>query len=158
MKKKYQRLWLLLAVFVLAGFSAFLVTKGLEKDIMYFMTASDVVKTPPLRSFRLGGLVQQYSLQSKDLGGYYFVVTDGKASIAVDYVGNLPDLFREGQGVVVDGELQADGSMKALRVLAKHDENYVPPQLGEEYRRVILSKAQGPAPWKREANNGEATR
>ena len=84
-------------------------------------------EAPKNRTFRIGGMVKAGSVQRKDLT-VHFVVTDTVKEVAVSYTGILPDLFREGKGVVAQGKLGADGQMVASEVLAKHDENYMPPE------------------------------
>lgn len=108
-----------------------LVAKALERNIAYFYTPSEVQEaglTPETR-IRLGGMVEDQSVESIDGIETTFRVTDGGQSIRVSYSGILPDLFREGQGVIAQGRLQSDGSFIADTILAKHDENYVPKEL-----------------------------
>ena len=97
------------------------------------------------RAIRLGGLVEAGSVQKTGDGVVAFVVTDNAATTRVVYHGDLPDLFREGQGIVADGTLQPDGSFQASRVLAKHDENYMPRDLANSLKEkgVKLGKGAG---------------
>ena len=96
---------------------------------MFFFTPTEVVanKAPQGRTFRIGGMVEKGSVK-RDGVDVHFVVTDTAKSIPVVYKGALPDLFREGKGVVAQGQLGADGVFRASEVLAKHDENYMPPE------------------------------
>ena len=108
-----------------------LVAKALERNIAYFYTPSEIhdAGLVPETRIRLGGMVEDNSVESSNGIETTFHVTDGGESIRVTYTGILPDLFREGQGVIAQGRLQADGSFVADTILAKHDENYVPKEL-----------------------------
>jgi cytochrome c-type biogenesis protein CcmE len=111
--------------------AAVLLLQALRANLVFFLSPSQVVSegAPRSRAFRLGGLVERGSVQ-RGLDGLSvrFVVTDLAQRVPVSYRGLLPDLFREGKGVVVAGRLQADGSFLAAEVLAKHDENYMPAE------------------------------
>ena len=113
------------------GFTAF------RKNMMYFYTPSDLValqaegKAPTNARLRLGGLVEKGSLKRGDGLQVSFLLADCAQKLSVRYEGILPDLFREGQGIVTTGQLNADGSFRAEEVLAKHDENYMPPELAD---------------------------
>ena len=106
---------------------------------MFFVSPSDLAKQPDNgRSVRLGGLVKEGSVHRETVDGHpvaSFGVTDGRATVRVDYSGILPDLFREGQGVVVLGTLQPGGTFRASEVLAKHDENYMPKEVADALKR-----------------------
>lgn len=117
-------------VLVLAA-AAMLVMFALKDSIVFFHTPSDIAekKIEPGARFRLGGLVKQGSVVRGEGTAVSFTVTDTLKDIPVTYVGVLPDLFREGQGVVTEGKLGADGTFGADSVLAKHDENYMPPEV-----------------------------
>ncbi len=107
---------------------------SLQQNLLYFQSPSEIaeVAMPPGRQFRLGGLVKPDSVdRAKDGLSTHFIVTDGPAEIVVQYVGTLPDLFREGQGVITRGALNDEGKFMATEVLAKHDENYMPPEVAE---------------------------
>jgi cytochrome c-type biogenesis protein CcmE len=107
------------------------VSIALRDEIVFFYDPSEVVagnKVQPGERFRIGGLVAEGSVEKQDTA-VSFTVTDGAASVPVKFVGILPDLFREGQGVIAEGTLDANGSFKADNVLAKHDENYIPKEL-----------------------------
>ena len=129
MTPKRKRLWLLVASLSVLGAAAALVLTALNDNIVFFYSPTQVAqKHPgPERRFRLGGLVEQGSVK-KDGQEVRFSVTDLQKTVPVIYRGLLPDLFREGKGVVVAGRLQPDGWFEATQVLAKHDENYMPPE------------------------------
>jgi cytochrome c-type biogenesis protein CcmE len=107
---------------------------SLQQNLLYFQSPSDLAMQPipPGRQFRLGGLVKPGSVSRVGDGlATRFVVTDGPKEVIVEYVGILPDLFREGQGVIARGALNDAGLFAATEVLAKHDENYMPPEVAE---------------------------
>ena len=134
MTRKRRRLYLVFAaMLILAGASA-LVLGALQSEITYFYSPSDLVadKAPTGRSIRLGGLVEEGSVERLDDGvTTIFRVTDLSESVPVTYRGLLPDLFREGQGVVTEGSIGADGAFVAREVLAKHDETYMPREVAD---------------------------
>ena len=111
------------------GIAAALVLNALNSNIALYVTPSDVAagKSPKGQAFRIGGMVKDGSVKRDNLT-VRFVVTDMVKEIPVAYTGILPDLFKEGKGAVVQGKLGPDGSFTASEVLAKHDENYMPPQ------------------------------
>ena len=111
------------------GIAAALVLNALNSNIALYVTPTDVAagKAPSGQAFRIGGMVKDGSLRRDNLT-VHFVVTDMAREIPVSYTGILPDLFKEGKGAVVQGRLGADGNFTASEVLAKHDENYMPPQ------------------------------
>ncbi|HWI78609.1 MAG TPA: cytochrome c maturation protein CcmE [Ramlibacter sp.] len=111
------------------GVAAALVLNALNSNIALYVTPSDVAagKSPKGQAFRIGGMVKDGSVKRDNLT-VRFVVTDMVKEIPVAYTGILPDLFKEGKGAVVQGKLGPDGSFTASEVLAKHDENYMPPQ------------------------------
>jgi len=134
MKPRHKRL-----AFIAAGVGAFalatlLVLNALQSNLVFFFSPSQVTanEAPRNGAFRIGGLVEAGSVQRAADGiTMHFVVTDLAQRVAVNYRGLLPDLFREGKGVVVAGRLHADGSFEATQVLAKHDENYMPPEAAD---------------------------
>lgn len=131
MKPKNQRLVLVaLAVSALVG-AVLLAMWGLKDRAAYFVTPSDLAAHPQVeRSLRLGGMVEQGSVhRAADGLRVEFTVTDFKASTPVSYRGILPDLFREGSGVVAEGRMTAGGLFEADNILAKHDERYLPPPI-----------------------------
>jgi cytochrome c-type biogenesis protein CcmE len=111
--------------------AAALTLTAFRKNLMAFYTPSDLVQVPARARMRLGGMVEQGSLRRGDGLAVSFVVADCTSSIPVRYEGILPDLFREGQGVVASGHLDERRIFVADEVLAKHDENYMPPQVAE---------------------------
>ena len=114
---------------VAVSVAAALVLNALNSNIALYVTPSDVAagKSPKGQAFRIGGMVKDGSMKRDNLT-VHFVVTDMVKEIPVSYTGILPDLFKEGKGAVVQGKLGPDGSFTASEVLAKHDENYMPPQ------------------------------
>ena len=132
MKPKNQRLILLSAALIAVLAAVLLAMWGLRDRASYFYTPADIVagKAPEGQPSRLGGMVKQGSIQRAGDGiTIRFVVTDGKAETPVRYRGIVPDLFREGSGAVAEGRLQGD-TFIADTILAKHDERYMPPELG----------------------------
>jgi cytochrome c-type biogenesis protein CcmE len=114
------------------GLATALILRAFNQNLMYFYSTSDVVagKAPSARDFRIGGLVVNGSLKRLPNSlTVNFVLSDLKKEVTVTYTGILPDLFREGQGIVANGQLGADGVFIAREVLAKHDENYMPPEV-----------------------------
>jgi len=108
--------------------------KSLDENIMFFFTPSEVAKgkAPRDRLFRIGGMVVNGSVSRPGNGlTVQFDLTDNTSSVTVRYTGILPDLFREGQGIIANGQLGEDGAFVAQQVLAKHDENYMPPEIAE---------------------------
>jgi len=137
MTRKQRRLVLIGSAIAVLAIAAALVLNALRDSIVFFSTPSDVVakKIEPGQRFRLGGLVAPGSLKRGDNLVVSFTVTDGAASLPVAYQGILPDLFREGQGVVAEGALDGSGSFKADNVLAKHDETYMPKDVADALKK-----------------------
>ena len=133
MTRKQRRLSLIGFAGVVLAVAAGLVLYALTDRIVFFNSPSDVIaqKPPSGSRLRLGGLVAEGSVVKGKDGDVKFAVTDGAATIPVAFRGILPDLFREGQGVVTEGVMAADGSFAADNVLAKHDENYMPREVVE---------------------------
>ena len=133
LRPKHQRLFLALLVILALVAAALLAMWGLADRAAYFHTPTDIAagKAKGGEAIRLGGMVEKGSL--KELGGtaVRFVVTDGSAKVAVTYRGILPDLFREGSGMVAEGRM-VGGTFVADMILAKHDERYMPPQPGNQ--------------------------
>lgn len=131
MTRKQKRLAGIGIIGCVIALSAILVTTALRDEIVFFYDPTDVVeltKVAPGQNFRLGGLVEEGSLK-KDGSRVDFIITDGNKSVPVTFDGLLPDLFREGQGVIAEGQLTQAGLFEAGNILAKHDENYVPKEL-----------------------------
>jgi len=140
MKPRHRRLVFVALGLVLLGVTAALVLNAFRSNLVFFFSPTQVAnkEAPVNKTFRLGGLVEQGSLKRLPDGvTVSFVVTDTGKSIPVRYKGILPDLFREGKGVVAQGRLEADGVFQAQEVLAKHDENYMPPEAAD-----AIAKAQ----------------
>ena len=129
MKSRHKRLALIVGGLAALGVASALILSAFQENLVFFFSPSDVVaqKAPRDRSFRVGGLVEEGSVK-RDGVLVSFRVTDTAQTIAVVYQGILPDLFREGKGVVAQGKLGTDGVFRASEVLAKHDENYMPPE------------------------------
>lgn len=131
MKSRHKKLILIAVVVLLLGAVAALVLNAFRSNLVFFFSPTQVAKgeAPRDRSFRIGGLVEVGSVRrEKDGVTAHFRVTDTAQTIAVDYTGLLPDLFKEGKGVVAEGRLSDTGVFVATQVLAKHDENYMPPE------------------------------
>ncbi len=143
LKRKYKRLYFVAIGLVLLGLATGLILNALEKNIVLFLSPSQVVETPPAsgKTFRLGGVVERGSLIKGENAQVEFRVSDGTTSILVVYKGILPDLFREKQGVVADGKL-VDRIFQADEILAKHDENYMPPEVAETIKKMGQWKGQ----------------
>jgi cytochrome c-type biogenesis protein CcmE len=123
----------------LLGTATAMVLAAFNDNLLFFYGPSDLAEKAigPGRRIRIGGLVEQQSLvRQADSHGVAFRVTDGKTVIAVVYDGVLPDLFREGQGVIAEGRLRADGVFAATSVLAKHDEKYMPPEVADALKKA----------------------
>ena len=142
MKPRHRRLlWIAAGVGVLA-IAAGLILNAFQANLVFFFSPSQVLarEAPAAssgRSFRIGGLVEAGSLQRDNDGlTSRFRVTDLRATIPVAYTGILPDLFKEGKGVVAEGRLGPDGTFVASQVLAKHDENYMPPQAADALKQA----------------------
>ena len=136
MKLKHRRLTFVLIGLGLLGIAAALVLSALEESIVFFHSPTDMVEDPPTgdRRLRLGGLVEDGSVERGDGTVIQFRVTDMVNTIPVAFTGVLPDLFREGQGVVAEGHFK-DGVFVADQVLAKHDENYMPPEVADALKK-----------------------
>jgi len=136
MTPKRKRLWLLLASLCVLGAAATLVLTALNDNIVFFYSPTQVAekKPGPERRFRLGGLVEAGSVQ-KSGQEVRFTVTDMNKTVKVVYRGLLPDLFREGQGVIAEGALDQAGLFKADSVLAKHDEKYMPKEVADALKK-----------------------
>jgi cytochrome c-type biogenesis protein CcmE len=124
---------------ILAGVAGavFLALTAFQKNLLYFYTPSQVAsgEAPKDYTFRVGGLVVQGSVKRKEGVTVFFDVTDGSATVPVTFTGILPDLFREGQGIISIGKMNGQGVFEASEVLAKHDENYMPPEVGEALKK-----------------------
>ena len=144
MKPRHKRFVLIGVGIAGLALSAGLVLSAFQKNLVFFFTPSQVVanEAPVGKSFRVGGLVEKGSVKrAADGVTVQFVVTDTAKSIPVSYRGILPDLFREGKGVVTQGKLGPDGLFRAEEVLAKHDENYMPPAAQDALNQATAKAA-----------------
>ena len=131
MKPRHKRIALIVGSLAALGVAAALILNAFQSNLVFFFSPSQVLanEAPPGRAFRIGGMVEAGSLKRQDDGlTVRFNVTDTAKTVPVVYRGILPDLFREGKGVVAQGQLGTDGVFHANQVLAKHDENYMPPE------------------------------
>ena len=131
MKPRHRKLALIVLVVAVLGIAVALVLNAFNSNLVFFFSPTQVAngEAPTSRAFRIGGLVEAGSIRREADGlTTRFVVTDTAKSMPVTYTGILPDLFKEGKGVVAEGRLGADGLFSATQVLAKHDENYMPPE------------------------------
>lgn len=148
MNKRQQRMAVIAVALTMLGGATLLTLNGLKQSVSLFYAPADLAKADTHgRLIRLGGLVQSGSVARQGTA-LLFTVTDGAASVSVRYQGDPPDLFRENQGVVAEGRMQADGSFTAERVLAKHDENYMPREVAKalQARGEWRGPALDPAP------------
>ncbi len=139
MKPRHKRIAAIVLGVAALGVAAALVLSAFNENLVFFFTPSQIVahEAPQGRTFRIGGMVEKGSVRRQADGvTVQFIVTDTAKSIPVTYKGSLPDLFREGKGVVAQGQLGADGVFRAIEVLAKHDENYMPPEAAEAVKRA----------------------
>ena len=145
MKTRHKRLVLATGVLACLGGATALVMNAFQSNLVFFYTPSQVhaQEAPTGRTFRLGGLVVQDSVKRAGVD-VRFLVTDTSQSVPVRYSGLLPDLFKEGKGVVAQGQFR-DGVFEAKEVLAKHDENYMPPEAAEALKKAALANAANPA-------------
>jgi cytochrome c-type biogenesis protein CcmE len=152
MTRRRRRLWILLSCGLGLGSATALTLAAFRDNLVFFLAPSDLAHKAPIagRNFRLGGLVEQGSVQRATDDGRpaaKFRITDGGASVEVTFVGILPDLFREGQGVVTLGTLQPDGTFRASEVLAKHDETYMPKDVADALKKTgHWNPSSGPPP------------
>ena len=148
MTRKQRRLTLIGIALAVLGLAAGLVLYSLSGSITLFQSPTDIVEKnlQPGARMRLGGLVQAGSVRRGQNMEVAFTVTDGRNSIPVSYRGILPDLFREGQGVVTEGVLGPDRAFRADSVLARHDENYMPKEVADSLKRQGHWKPGDPAP------------
>ena len=142
MKLRTKRGLAIMGGLACVGFATYMVVQTFQSNLVFFYSPSQIManEAPKDRTFRVGGLVEENSIK-RDPGGLKvnFVVTDLAHRIEVSYEGLLPDLFKEGKGVVAEGRLNSTGSFTASQVLAKHDENYMPPEAAD-----ALAKAKKP--------------
>jgi len=139
MKPRHKRIAIAVGVVAVVGAAAALVLNAFQSNLVFFFSPSQIAskEAPVGRTFRLGGLVVAGSVK-RDGVAVNFMVTDTAQSVPVRYQGILPDLFKEGKGVVAQGQLR-DGVFEAKEVLAKHDENYMPPEAAEALKNAAKS-------------------
>ena len=134
MKRRHKRIAFIFVGLAGLGIAAYLVANAFRDNLVFFFSPTQVVakEAPVNRTFRIGGLVQEGTLK-RDTDGLTvrFTVTDTAANVPVVYKGILPDLFKEGRGCVAQGKMDSEGVFQADQVLAKHDENYMPPEAGQ---------------------------
>ena len=137
MSLRFQRLFLILVTFVLLLAAVLLILFNSQKNIIFFYTPSELINEKPKvgQNIRIGGFVKEDSLKKITINSYEFEITDNNNAIFVYYNGILPDLFREGQGAVVDGIIEKPYTIKASNIYAKHDENYMPASIKEDLEK-----------------------
>ncbi|MBH62520.1 MAG: cytochrome c maturation protein CcmE [Alphaproteobacteria bacterium] len=139
MTRRRRRLYFILSSMAMLGVATALMLNAFSESLVFFHSPSEIAEKgiPAERRFRLGGLVEENSVEKANDGvTISFRVTDTAVSVPVRYRGLLPDLFREGQGVVADGALDGSGTFVATEILAKHDETYMPPEVAEALKKA----------------------
>ena len=141
MKRRHRRITFIVVALASLGLAAYLAASAFRNNLVFFFSPTQVAakEAPVDRTFRIGGLVQEGSLKRDGLN-VQFTVTDTAYNVPVVYKGILPDLFKEGRGCVAQGKIGADGVFQAEQVLAKHDENYMPPEAGEALDKAKHAK------------------
>ncbi len=131
-KKVKLRAFFILLIFLSVALAIFLVFKSLEENVVYFKSPTEVKNLPELetKKIRVGGMVKKNSIRTNE-SEINFIITDYKNELVVSFKGSLPNLFEEGKGVVAEGFLKDRSYLKAIKILAKHDENYMPPEVNE---------------------------
>lgn len=145
MKSRHRKLLVITLAVVGLGIAITLILNAFQSNLVFFFSPSEVAegKAPTERAFRIGGLVEEGSVKREGDGlTTRFVVTDTAKTMPVVYTGILPDLFKEGKGVVAEGRLGTDGLFTASQVLAKHDENYMPPEAADAIDKAQKSLVQ----------------
>ena len=131
-KKVKLRAFFILLIFLSTALTIFLIIKALEENVVYFKSPTEIKNLPELDSkkIRVGGMVKKSSIKTNDTE-INFVITDFKNELLVSFKGSVPNLFEEGKGVVAEGFLKDRSYLKAVKILAKHDENYMPPEVAD---------------------------
>ena len=131
-KKVKLRAFFILLIFLSVALIIFLAFKALEENVVYFKSPTEIKNLPELETnkIRVGGMVKKNSIRTRD-SEIIFTITDYKNELAVSFKGSVPNLFEEGKGVVAEGFLKDRSYLKAIKILAKHDENYMPPEVNE---------------------------
>ena len=142
MKSRHKRFFLIVLGLLVLGAAAMLILNAFRSNLVFFFTPTQVAQgeAPRGTTFRVGGMVKEGSVLRDSEKGH-FVVTDTNQEVLVHYQGMLPDLFKEGRGVVAQGKLNAQSEFVASEVLAKHDENYMPPEAKHAMDQAALRKA-----------------
>ncbi len=142
MKPRHKRAAMIVGGLAAVGLASYFVLNAFQSNLVFFFTPSQVDsgEAPKDRTFRIGGMVKEGSVKRDSLT-VSFVVTDTLKEVPVTYTGILPDLFKEGKGVVAQGQIKADGKFTASEVLAKHDENYMPPEAQHALDQAEIEKA-----------------
>ena len=145
--KKQRRLAFVITVLLAGAGAAALVVFALRDNVLFFYSPTELLEAgiEPGQNIRIGGLVESGSVTRQEGLAVHFVVTDCVNSIPVNYSGVLPDLFREGQGIIAIGARDGSGGFEAREVLARHDENYVPPEVAEAIEHVAECENGGAA-------------
>ena len=135
-RKVKLRAFFILLIFISLSLAAFLVFKSFEENVVYFMSPSDIKNSPELetKKIRVGGMVKEKSIKITD-SEINFIITDFKNELIVSFNGSVPNLFEEGKGAVIEGILQDRNYIKADKILAKHDENYMPPEVKDSLEK-----------------------
>ena len=131
-KKVKLRAFFILLIFLSVTLTVFLVFKSLEENVVYFKSPTEIKNLSELdtNKIRVGGMVKKNSIKTSD-SEIIFTITDFKNELVVSFKGSVPNLFEEGKGVVAEGFLKDRSYLKAIKILAKHDENYMPPEVNE---------------------------
>ncbi len=141
MKPRHKRAALIVGALAAIAIAAYFVLNAFQSNLVFFFSPTQIAsgEAPKNRTFRVGGMVKMGTIKRDNLT-VNFVVTDSVKEVAVAYTGILPDLFREGKGVVAQGKLGDDGKFVASEVLAKHDENYMPPEAQQAMDQAKMQK------------------
>jgi cytochrome c-type biogenesis protein CcmE len=145
MKPRHKRIAIIVGALAGLGVAVGLVLNALQSNVAFFFTPTQVTsgEAPKNKAFRVGGMVREGSIK-RDQMTVHFVITDMAKDVPVSYTGILPDLFKEGKGAVVQGKLGANGEFVATEVLAKHDENYMPPEAQHAVDEAAKMKKANP--------------
>ena len=137
MSLRFQRLILILTTLVMLGAALLLILFNTKQNIVFFYTPSELIENKITSGVkvRIGGYVKKSSIKKKSINSYEFKITDNKNEILIFYYGILPDLFREGQGTVIEGSINDQNTVNASKVYAKHDENYMPASIKKELEK-----------------------
>ena len=135
-KKVKLRLLFLSFIFLIVALSVFLILKSLEENVVYFISPTEIINLPEIdntKRIRVGGMVKKNSIEINETE-VNFIITDFTNELIVNFTGSVPNLFEEGKGVVAEGFIQDRNYFKAIKILAKHDENYMPPEVKESLK------------------------